>query len=124
MAAQPGHLQNLSSVCTFFFLIFIKIKVDHNLFYPGIRNEPVLNQAWPCCDYNSSMNVSQFSFLQLKLISPALTRACRRSGQSLLPDSELNSNPKIQWIICIGCADPDQSVIDVLKRKLVIHNSL
>lgn len=43
--------------------------------------------------------------------------------QSLLPDPELNFNPsKIQWIICIGCAD--QSVIDVLKRKLIIHNTL
>lgn len=62
MAAQPGHVQNLSSICTFSFLISIKINIDHNLFYPGIRNEPVSSQAWPCCDYNSSVNVSQFAF--------------------------------------------------------------
>lgn len=37
-----------------------------------------------------TLNVSQFAFLQLKQIPPALSRACRRSGQSPLPDPELN----------------------------------
>lgn len=58
--------------------------------------------------------MSQFAFLQLKLISPALTRVCRRSGQSLWSDPGLNfqsswkSVDYLYWVcwprsICYWC---------------------